>query len=1156
MKYLPKIAIFISLFCVCFTVHAQFHLGSISHGDGVTANSAKLDMPTSVYVSDNYAYVTSFYSNALEVIDISDPANPKHASSLSHGEGGALLQGPIAIQISGNYAYIASQGSQAIEVVDISNPLKPKHYSFFSFISDTEKYSIFSVENIYIHENYAYTSVKKKSSLGDFGNTPLLFIIDISNPAALQVKESMNTFNASISIVSGDFLYKSFSSLDVYDNSNPEIPQKINEINFQTPIYAFSNEIEGGYLYICGNSMFGGQHLEIFDLSDPKNPKSVSNIRTQKPMNALVVSGNYVYLTGENSLEVIDISNRKAPVSKLTMALPQDIREYYPLRDASGLTRLFANDNWLYIANPYSNELQTINISNPVNPILKGRLTNVVSGALIYGAGALTISKNKVFVASNENHAIEIIDISNLKEPKHFSSIKKGDNNIFIEYPKDIQILNNYAYILNGTRSITTIDVSNLLNPIQTSIIYNEFKDFQYNPPSAVNLTFPLLMTILNNHLYVTNTGNFPGLEVMNISNPAQPKHVTNLVDSIGLKKLFYGPAAISISGNYAFILNSDLEYYRNYRNYGFTGITVADVSDPAHPTHISSLLDDESGERLIGALSMAMSGKYLYIHCQDQEFQRYGEEKPRWDLIKIIDASNPYALKITDSINVSNLPGNELVGGSLYTEKNNLYLYSSNTIKLFDISNPATPVYKTKLDDGETGALLQGPNRIVVEGNIAYVTSNNNNGTLEIIQIYPLKPLIISSATDIGTNSFKANWQVNDGATGYFLDVSTDNFKTFVAGYENKAVGNVTSFSVTDIPASASYQYRIRVTDGYHVSDNSEIISLKTLQYPDFQITSITPQSGYMGTEVTLSGTGFSPDVAQNNVFFAKNMKASVLTAATTTLKVVVPYGALSGKITVKTNERSTTGNEVFTVTQLPIDNYRIQVTNLTCRGNNDGNIAITLGAELGYTLTVTGPSYNKTEHIAGTTHHINNLPAGNYQLAFSIDNVANYTQNFDVTITEPQDLPVFKSGVINGRATYSLSGGTRYIVSHNGQTREISEDLVQISLHRGRNVIRITAESECQGVFEDLVYSNGIGETILFPNPTTGQFSIVIPEGENEIIVEIISMIGSSMLKEKRVVSLNGLINMDISACPNGIYLVKVNGKTVQSVNKVIKK
>ena len=540
MKYLPKIAIFISLFCVCFTVHAQFHLGSISHGDGATANSAKLDMPTSVYVSDNYAYVTSFYSNALEVIDISDPANPKHASSLSHGEGGALLQGPIAIQISGNYAYIASQGSQAIEVVDISNPLKPKHYSFFSFISDTEKYSIFSVENIYIHENYAYTLVKR-TSLGYDEFHPLFFIIDISNPAALQVKESMNIFNANISIVSGDFLYKSFSSLDVYDNSNPEIPQKINEINFQTPIYACSNEIEGGYLYICGNSMFGGQHLEIFDLSDPKNPKSVSNIRTQKPMNALVVSGNYVYLTGENSLEVIDISNRKAPVSKLTMALPQGIREYYPLRDASGLTRLFANDNWLYIANPYSNELQTIDISNPVNPILKGRLANVVSGALLYGAGALTLSKNKVFVASNENHAIEIIDISNLKEPKHFSSIKKGDNNIFIEYPKDIQILNNYAYILNGTRSITTIDVSNLLNPIQTSIIYNEFEHFQYNPPSAVNLIYPLLITILNNHLYVTNTGNFPGLEVMNISNPAQPKHVTNLVDSIGLKNYFMG---------------------------------------------------------------------------------------------------------------------------------------------------------------------------------------------------------------------------------------------------------------------------------------------------------------------------------------------------------------------------------------------------------------------------------------------------------------------------------------------------------------------------------------------------------------------------------------------------------------------------------------
>ena len=163
MRSYGQVILLILLLFISQATHAQFHLGSISHGDGALPNMPKLDMPTSVSVSGNYAYVTSFYSNALEIIDISNPENPKHASSLSHGEGGALLQGPIAIQILGNYAYIASQGSQAIEVVDISNPLYPKHFSSFSFISDLDKYSIFSLINIYIHDNYAYTFIKKKA---------------------------------------------------------------------------------------------------------------------------------------------------------------------------------------------------------------------------------------------------------------------------------------------------------------------------------------------------------------------------------------------------------------------------------------------------------------------------------------------------------------------------------------------------------------------------------------------------------------------------------------------------------------------------------------------------------------------------------------------------------------------------------------------------------------------------------------------------------------------------------------------------------------------------------------------------------------------------------------------------------------------------------
>ena len=237
--------------------------------------------------------------------------------------------------------------------------------------------------------------------------------------------------------------------------------------------------------------------------------------------------------------------------------------------------------------------------------------------------------------------------------------------------------------------------------------------------------------------------------------------------------------------------------------------------------------------------------------------------------------------------------------------------------------------------------------------------------------------------------------------------------------------------------------------------------------------------------------------------------------------------------------------------------DNYRIKVTDVTCPGSNDGKIEINLAKQLNYTVIVKNNSgFEKTKKVTETTYSLTDLVAGNYSICFTIEGATNYKQCFDVVISQPKDLSVFKSAITNNQATYSLSGGTRYTVIHNGQRMETVEDVIQVPLRRGRNTIRITAENECQGVFEDEVYCTDSNKLILFPNPTTGQFSIIIPDSEEEVTVEIISILGHSILKEKKTVSLNGLISMDISSLPAGIYLVKVNGKTVKNINRVIKK
>jgi sugar lactone lactonase YvrE len=61
-------------------------------------------------------------------------------------------------------------------------------------------------------------------------------------------------------------------------------------------------------------------------------------------------------------------------------------------------------------------------------------------------------------------------------------------------------------------------------------------------------------------------------------------------------------------------------------------------------------------------------------------------------------------------------------------------------------------------------------------------------------------------------TNSFIARWSSVSGATGYRLDVSTDSsFGSFVGGYQNLDVGNVTSTTISSLSADTTYYYRVR---------------------------------------------------------------------------------------------------------------------------------------------------------------------------------------------------------------------------------------------------------------------------------------------------------------------------------------------------------
>ena len=90
----------------------------------------------------------------------------------------------------------------------------------------------------------------------------------------------------------------------------------------------------------------------------------------------------------------------------------------------------------------------------------------------------------------------------------------------------------------------------------------------------------------------------------------------------------------------------------------------------------------------------------------------------------------------------------------------------------------------------------------------------------------------------------------------------------------------------------------------------------------PTPEITSINPESGSLGTDVTITGQNFGATETENEVIFlgAENDNtddkiAVISTGSTTQLVVEVPEDAMTGKISVTVDGETTTSSQVFTV-------------------------------------------------------------------------------------------------------------------------------------------------------------------------------------------------------------------------------------------------
>lgn len=199
----------------------------------------------------------------------------------------------------------------------------------------------------------------------------------------------------------------------------------------------------------------------------------------------------------------------------------------------------------------------------------------------------------------------------------------------------------------------------------------------------------------------------------------------------------------------------------------------------------------------------------------------------------------------------------------------------------------------------------------------------------------------IANAATSVTSSGFTANWSASSGAVGYYLDLSTaTNFASYVSGYNNLDVGNVTSKIVTGLSSSTTYYYRVRAYDvNKTTSSNSSPISVTTAAPPVPKLTITLPgqSAANTGTPTTqTAGTAF-------------NVTVTATTDGTTTDFSYtgshdLSFSASSGSSVSPANASVTFNSGVATVS-LTLTNTTpttITVTNSTIAGTASSSLSI----------------------------------------------------------------------------------------------------------------------------------------------------------------------------------------------------------------------
>lgn len=290
-------------------------------------------------------------------------------------------------------------------------------------------------------------NVKNIKIVGSYKNTARAIMVSVTRPSTLYITNSGS------------------GKLNVFDLANPFSPKAIKQLDISSPPYHVA--VSGNYAYVADHTNDTIDVLSIYNPNDPERIKIISS-PVADPV-GVVATNSYLYVTfyNQDKLGVFKIDPGSGNLNYVNSFATDD-----------GPYGMAIVDNYLYLANSISANIQVFDITLPENP------QPIPSAAINLGGvpSGVAIWKNYLYVANETKDWIDIVDIKNRNAPEKGAGLRI--NNVTSK-PNGLATFNNVLYVVRRT-GIPGIGVYDLTNDPEHPVAKSDVNATNLNAPLGI----------------------------------------------------------------------------------------------------------------------------------------------------------------------------------------------------------------------------------------------------------------------------------------------------------------------------------------------------------------------------------------------------------------------------------------------------------------------------------------------------------------------------------------------------------------------------------------------------------------------------------------------------------------------------------------------